>query len=398
MSHTTSTPVDPKVFRDVLGHYPTGVVVVTGREADGEILAMVVGTFNSVSLDPPLVSFMPMKTSRTFERMLNCSSLCINILGGEQEDIVLTVAQRWENKLDGIDWFPSPSGDPVLSESVAWIDARIATTVEAGDHWIALCEVHDMAVTNPVSPLIFFQGGYGSFVCTSLMARMDHEILPAIHAAHAARSDVEDLANEIGCEVVVFTAVSCDEMAAVLSATGPGVDRGLGLAGRVPMVPPIGDTYLFDHGDTDQQRWVDKLRGAPEEVKQVHRDRLEFVREHGYLVSFLPSEGDSAYDDLRRATREYDTARLTPSQERRIRESIASSAVDYRPRPLTDDDTYDIGSLLIPIRDANGKHSMTLRLAQLPAGRTGAEVKGWVLRARRVAELLGAPTRTGTAA
>ncbi|NED68111.1 flavin reductase family protein, partial [Streptomyces sp. SID10244] len=69
-----------------------------------------------------------------------------------------------------IDWFPSPSGDPVLSDSVAWIDTTLWDTVEAGDHWIALCEVRDLAVTNPVSPLLFFQGGYGSFVCTSLMA------------------------------------------------------------------------------------------------------------------------------------------------------------------------------------------------------------------------------------
>ncbi|MEE4021936.1 flavin reductase family protein [Gordonia sp. PKS22-38] len=390
MTSSVSAPssVDRKVFRDVLGHYPTGVVVVTGREASGEILAMVVGTFSSVSLDPPLVSFMPMKTSRTFAKMLDCSSLCINILGGEQEDIVLTVAQRWEDKLDGIDWFPSPSGDPVLTDSVAWIDARIANTVEAGDHWIALCEVHDMAVTNPVSPLIFFQGGYGSFVCSSLMARMDHEILPAIHAAHAARPDVEALATEIGCEVSVFTAVSSDEMATVLSATGPGIDRELGLAGRIPMVPPIGDTYLFDCDGELQDRWVGKLAGAPDEIKQLHRDRLTFVRDHGYLVSLLPSEGDSAYDDLRRATREYDTGRLTPSQERRIRESIAGSAVDYRPRLIADDETYDIGSLVLPIRDGNGSYSMTLRLAQLPAGHTGRRVQQWLARAREVVATL----------
>ncbi|MBR7551957.1 flavin reductase, partial [Mycobacterium tuberculosis] len=83
-----------------------------------------------------------------------------------------------------------------------------------------------------------FQGGYGSFVCTSLMARMDHEILPAIHAAHGARPQVEALATRIGCEVSVLTAVSCDEMAMALSATGEDIDREHGLARRVPMVPP----------------------------------------------------------------------------------------------------------------------------------------------------------------
>lgn len=390
MSHPATAPVDPHVFREVMGHYPTGVVVVTGRDSEGDILAMVVGTFNSVSLDPPLVSFMPMMTSRTFAKMRECSSLCINILGGAQEDIVLTIAQRWENKLDGIEWFPSPSGDPVLSESIAWIDTTIWNTVEAGDHWIVLCRVNDMAVANPVSPLIFFQGGYGSFVSTSLMARMDHEILPAIHAAHGARAEVEALANSIGCEVSVFTAVSCDEMATVLSATGVGVDREEGLAHRVPMVPPIGDSYVFSRPIEEQERWVDKLREASAEVKDMHRMRLEFVREHGYLLSFLPVEGSAAYDEMRDATKRYEKGRLTPSQERNIRESIGRASVDYRVREVDEQQVYDVGSIVLPVRDPAGEYSLTLRLGQLPPQSTGSTINNWLDEARAVVRVLEA--------
>ncbi|MGY3553785.1 flavin reductase family protein [Williamsia sp. R60] len=390
MSHPATAPVDPHVFREVMGHYPTGVVVVTGRDSEGDILAMVVGTFNSVSLDPPLVSFMPMMTSRTFAKMRECSSLCINILGGEQEDIVLTIAQRWENKLDGIEWFPSPSGDPVLSESIAWIDTTIWNTVEAGDHWIVLCRVNDMAVANPVSPLIFFQGGYGSFVSTSLMARMDHEILPAIHAAHGARAEVEALANSIGCEVSVFTAVSCDEMATVLSATGVGVDREEGLAHRVPMVPPIGDSYVFSRPIEEQERWVDKLREASAEVKDMHRMRLEFVRERGYLLSFLPVEGSAAYDEMRDATKRYEKGRLTPSQERNIRESIGRASVDYRVREVDEQQVYDVGSIVLPVRDPAGEYSLTLRLGQLPPQSTGSTINAWLDEARAVVRVLEA--------
>ncbi|MET4164934.1 MULTISPECIES: flavin reductase family protein [Gordonia] len=389
MSDNVISAIDPSIFRNVMGHYPTGVVVVTGRGDDGSVLAMVVGTFSSVSMDPPLVSFMPMKTSRTFEKMRRCESLCINILGGEQEDVVLTVAQRWENKLEGIEWFPSPSGDPVLADSVAWIDTRIRNVVEAGDHWIALCEVLDLAVTNPVSPLIFFQGGYGSFVSTSLMARMDHEILPTIHAAHAARPQVEALATSVRCEVSVLTAVSRDEMAVVLSATAPGVDRGEGLAYRIPMVPPIGDTYVFDQDDETRERWLAKLRDADDDVRQLHRDRLDFVRQHGYLVSFLPEEGSTAYEEMRAATKSYERGRLTPSQEREICASIGKSPVDYRIRDVRSDQTYDVGSLVLPIRDARGGYSMTLRLSQLPPGVTGAQLQTWIEQARAVAEVLG---------
>jgi len=389
MTDNVISAIDPGIFRNVMGHYPTGVVVVTGREDDGSVLAMVVGTFSSVSMDPPLVSFMPMKTSRTFEKMRSCESLCINILGGEQEDVVLTVAQRWENKLEGIEWFSSPSGDPVLADSVAWIDTRIRNVVEAGDHWITLCEVRDLAVTNPVSPLIFFQGGYGSFVSTSLMARMDHEILPTIHAAHAARPQVEALAASVGCEVSVLTAVSRDEMAVVLSATAPGVDREEGLAYRIPMVPPIGDTYVFDQDDEIRERWLAKLRNADDDVRQLHRDRLEFVRQHGYLVSFLPEEGSTAYEEMRAATKSYERGRLTPSQEREICESIGKSPVDYRIRDVRSDQTYDVGSLVLPIRDARGGYSMTLRLSQLPPGVGGAQLEAWIAQARAVVEVLG---------
>ena len=67
-----------------------------------------------------------------------------------------------------------------------------------------------------------------------------------------ARADVEALAAQIGCEVSVFTAVSTDEMAVVLSATAPGVDRGESLVQRIPIVPPIGDTYLFDRSTQEQ--------------------------------------------------------------------------------------------------------------------------------------------------
>lgn len=388
MSEAATTNVDQKLFREVTGHYPTGVAVVTGRAADGELLALVVGTFSSVSLDPPLVSFMPMKTSRTFDRLRECETLCINIVGGEQENAVMIIAQRWENKFDGIDWFPSPSGDPVLADSVAWIDTRPYRTVEAGDHWIALCEVTDLAVTNPVSPLIFFQGGYGSFVCTSLLARMDHEILPAIHTAHAARADVERLATGIGCEASVLTAISPDEMAVVLSATAPGLNRENSLAQRVPIVPPIGDTYVFDQSPDEQDRWLAKLHDCSEEQRLVFLDRLKFVREHGYLAAFLPSDGQAAYEDMRQASRTFESGRMTPAQERQLRESIRQSRIDYRTCVIGDEQVYDVGSLVLPARDRSGNYTLTVRLAHLPQRATGATIKQWLRDARDVVAAL----------
>ncbi|MBY4212430.1 flavin reductase family protein [Rhodococcus fascians] len=387
MPNAVATEEAQRTFREVTGHYPTGVAVVTGVDPSGELLALVVGTFSSVSLDPPLVSFMPMKTSRTFAKMEECSSLCINIVGGDQEREVMSIARRWENKFEGIDWHESPHGSPVLTDAIGWMDTKIWKTVDAGDHWIVLCEVQDMAITNPVSPLIFFQGGYGSFVCTSLLARMDHEILPAIHAAHAARSEVEALAADIGCEVSVLTAVSADEMATVLSATAPGVDRDAALAQRIPIVPPIGDSYVFDLPSAEQNRWIDKLKGEDQDT-QVHRDRLDFIREHGYGISFLPVIGSDAYSGMRQATKQYESGRLTPRQEREIRAEIGRTSVDYRPQTLDDRGAYNVGSVVLPVRDPSGRHTLTLRLAQLPQHASGRQVAAWIEKARAVVSVL----------
>ncbi len=380
--------IDKGLFREVMGHYPTGVAVVTGRADDGELLALVVGTFSSVSLEPPLVSFMPMKTSKSFDKLRRCDSVCINILGGEQEELVSTIARRWENKFDGIDWFASPSGDPVLEQSVAWIDARITNTVDAGDHWIVLCGVDDMAVTNPVAPLIYFQGGYGSFVSTSLMARMDHEILDEIQDAEIARPHVEALAQHIGCEVILYTAISRDEMATVLSAVGPGVERENGLARRIPIVPPIGDSIVFDLSGDEQEQWLANARGVDESVKEHYRQRITFLRTHGYVLSLLPQEGIAAYDPMCEATRRYESSRLTPRQERDIRASIVESTVDYRPRELDAEGRYNVGSVVLPVRDRDGNHTLTLRLAQLPMRASGAVVAEWISKAESVVEVL----------
>ena len=380
-----SKEFDPRVFRDVMGHYPTGVAVVTGRADDGELLALVVGTFSSVSLDPPLVSFMPMKSSRTFERMRNCDSLCINIVGGEQEAEMLSIARRWENKFDGVEWYLSPSGDPILTNSIAWIDTSVTDVVEAGDHWIALCRVHDMEVTNPVSPLLFFQGGYGSFVGTSLIARLSHEILPAIHAAHSAGAQLEELARSLQCEVSVFTAVSDDELATVYHSMSPDTSPEHSFATRLPIVPPIGDTYMFDKTPEVQERWMKKLKDPSEEIMETHHRRLNMVKENGYLVAHLPEEGSAAYEEMIRATKEYRKARLTPAEERAIREMIGSTTVDYEQRELLDDARYNVGSIVFPVKDPGGEHTMTLRIGQLPQDVPGFVVKDWIARCKAVA-------------
>ncbi|MFM6931786.1 MAG: flavin reductase family protein, partial [Novosphingobium sp.] len=78
------TAIDPAVFRRVLGNYPTGVTVVTAMGEDGQPIGMVVGTFTSVSLDPPLVGFLPDKRSSSWPQIEKAGHFCVNVLARDQ--------------------------------------------------------------------------------------------------------------------------------------------------------------------------------------------------------------------------------------------------------------------------------------------------------------------------
>lgn len=152
MTEMNIRTIDPKRFREVMGHYPTGVTAVTGIADDGEACAMVVGTFTSVSLDPPLVAFMPTRGSFTFEKLRTAGSLSINILAHDQEQLCRRLARPEADKLKNEAWLCSPSGAPILDGIVASIDCTIEQVIEGGDHFIVLCAVRDLNVRRSVAP------------------------------------------------------------------------------------------------------------------------------------------------------------------------------------------------------------------------------------------------------
>lgn len=153
---------DSSKFRQVLGHFPTGVTVVTAAPEGGPV-GMAVGSFCSVSLDPPLVAFFPGKTSTSWPGIEEAGSFCVNILADDQEEISRRFASKDSDKFTGLGWTPAPSGAPVLDGVLAWIDCDIETVAEAGDHWSVTGKVRDLAVGHDGAPLLFFRGGYGRF-------------------------------------------------------------------------------------------------------------------------------------------------------------------------------------------------------------------------------------------
>src|SRR4051812_1520426 len=111
-----TTHIDAVRFRETLGNYPTGVAVVTAVAADGNPAGMVVGTFSSVSLDPPLIAFFPARTSGSFARLRTAQAFCVNVLASDQEPLCRRLATGGADKFDGIRWTPGPLGSPILED------------------------------------------------------------------------------------------------------------------------------------------------------------------------------------------------------------------------------------------------------------------------------------------
>lgn len=155
-------PFDSAKFRQVLGHFPTGVTVVTAA-AEGGPVGLAVGSFASVSLDPPLVAFFPDKGSASWPRIEEAGAFCVNILAEDQEDVCRRFASKGDDKFAGLGWKPAGSGAPILDGTLAWIDCDIGDVVEAGDHYCVMGRVRGLDVSHDGAPLVFFRGGYGRF-------------------------------------------------------------------------------------------------------------------------------------------------------------------------------------------------------------------------------------------
>jgi 3-hydroxy-9,10-secoandrosta-1,3,5(10)-triene-9,17-dione monooxygenase reductase component len=158
--------IDPTEFRKVLGHYPTGVAAITSTDADGQPLALVVGTFTSVSLDPPLVGFLPTKNSASWQAIAATGKFAVNVLGSDQGALSGQLAGKGD-KFAGVDYTLSEQGLPLLAGALITIEARIAWTHEAGDHDFVLGRVQALNVQREGDPLLYLRGAYGGFAAKS---------------------------------------------------------------------------------------------------------------------------------------------------------------------------------------------------------------------------------------
>lgn len=151
--------IDPLCFRSVMGMWPTGVCVVTGQDEQGADFGLVIGSFISVSLQPPLVAFCPQKNSSSWQALHSSSRLCINFLSEKQPDLCWRFASGVPHgRFEGLSIERGLAGVPVLPDCCAWIEVGVEHAIEAGDHWIVLCRIERMRQGNSERPLAFVKG------------------------------------------------------------------------------------------------------------------------------------------------------------------------------------------------------------------------------------------------
>ena len=376
----TTPAFDSALFRETLGHFPTGVVVITAIDDAGAAVGMVVGSFTSVSLEPPLVAYLPTRTSATYARLRTSSHFCVNILAADQQELCGRFASRTPDKFAGVEWTPGAHGAPVLPGVVGSIECEVAQEFDGGDHMIVVGRVLALDIQRPTLPLLFFQGGYGRFALPSPMASSDPELIGGAQMAEVVRGPLEALADDLGAECSVMVRVG-DE--AVFVATTSGGDRGPGspaVGHRVPLIPPVGTVFCAQAPDAEVERWLDRAKASGED-RASFRESLAAVRRNGYSLSLVP---DDPADRVALVS-DYSGVDVMPVHERRLRQMIAGSASLYEP-VLNPDQTYDLHSVIVPLSTDEPQTRLAVRLSRLPRGADVTRIEGWIAALKTVAE------------
>lgn len=346
--------IEPTQYRQVLGQYPTGVCVVTSTGLDGNPAGMVVGSFTSVSLDPPLVAFFPDRGSSSWPKVASSGRFCVNILSAEQEEVCRTLASKNPDKFATISFSQSPLGSPIIDGSVAWIDCESHSVSEAGDHFFVLGLVRQLEIAEGGLPLLFFQGGYGRFAPSSLAASNQSGLLTAqLRLVDRARPQMEALAKELSA-VCVASAQIDKEVVIIASAGQARAHSPATLVGQhLPFAPPTGSVFAAWMDEASISQWI----GAPTSPERAEKVRaaLKSVRERGFSVG-LVSDAQRAFAAKLHELAQTANVAGTPDLAELIKD------LDYDPQAIDETTGPAVRLISAPVFDATGRVVYALTL------------------------------------
>lgn len=159
---TGPSPLDATEFRHLLGHVPTSVTIVTAMSRARPV-GVTVGSFSSVSLDPPLVNFFLDRSSRTWPQLNESSTFTVNVLGADHAHLCKAFARRGVDRFEGVAWEPSASGNPILEDAMMALDCTRYKVDVLGDHIQVVGKVDAMQLRTAGLPLVFHRGAFLEF-------------------------------------------------------------------------------------------------------------------------------------------------------------------------------------------------------------------------------------------
>ncbi len=152
--------VDKQEFRGVMGHFATGVTVITTHDGNGQHFGLTANAVSSVSLEPPLVLCCVDRTAESHAAFRASQVFTVNILTNEQEVLSRKFAKSGADKFEGVGYRMGQTGAPILNDVLAHLECELRHEFEAGDHTIFVGEPVDLAMDQEIEPLLYFRGGY----------------------------------------------------------------------------------------------------------------------------------------------------------------------------------------------------------------------------------------------
>jgi 3-hydroxy-9,10-secoandrosta-1,3,5(10)-triene-9,17-dione monooxygenase reductase component len=149
----------PERYRQVLGHFCTGVTVIAGIDA-GAPVGFACQAFAALSLEPPLVLFCPARSSTTWPRIARAGEFCVNVLAEGQSGLARAFGVSAADKFAGVAWTPAPNGTPVLPGVLTWASCSVQTVHEAGDHYVVTARITALGDCAAGRPLLFYRGRF----------------------------------------------------------------------------------------------------------------------------------------------------------------------------------------------------------------------------------------------
>jgi len=384
---TTTSRIDERTVRDVLGHLPTGVVALTGASQAGDPVGLIVGTFVRVSLNPPLVAFVVDSNSVALARLQNFGAFCANILAAHQEPLCRALAVPGRETFAGVMWHPADSGSPILDDAIAWIDCEIDSVARAGDRTIVIGRVTDLGVRSPTIPLIHYQGGLGGFAPMSLAVEAREDLFATLQVVDHVRAGMEELAVELESDCLAHVVSGGDILVLAAAYTPRGGSKFPRLGFRIPLVPPFAEPFMAWASADELAAWVERLRQDTTSERDVDRvlANVRDIQKAGWAFTVRTDieEDDRALRDLLRFGH-------TPAIARELATLTRSRGKHGDPDAFDDLPRGAVRTICAPILDASGHLEIMLALHNLPTDLEPAAARRHVQRLR---ELTTVPLR-----